>query len=612
MRIVSLVALGSFALTWPAQPVNAQALGAIFHGKGTGVFVHNPEAQNFLYSLSLNSENTFLDFQAVEVQAKPSNNTAVAVTGYGTTPSVWCAMASGTCVNYGEYLISKNVTVPVANNTMLAASLYLKDIGYRVTYEDITGSLRQLTYANDTKTGVQNWNDGAKIDNFTVQHGYALATTYASPTNISALRESLYVVGDQGITSLEATIDNVNVTNSIHDKKTWSVGIPIPILSLLNFVPGVTHLATIDYHKSLVNFLNYFQEETVTKSLLRRWQMGFYVDNNSTLQLIRDQDGKNWFPEPQQNKTCWPKAVSPNAPIAAVASRNISDKSAYVYYRSGQSIVQAHIVDQDWQAAIRIHGLPPTPQQAQQHEFERRVRIGAGSGVSAAVVVIITLTTFALHQRKIRARKAKARNIKKQDSIYGFDDSVPGENRFKAELNGEPAQIMELDHDPECLLLHQLQARRLVELRGGIPREIDGEEMGRGELNVDNQVREMYAGPFTCTCELDGRVIYEMECPLPELSGVEGDMKSPTILKEGEIKVESIGGVKDQAILDEKEVEIESLEGLKDEAMIHEEIGKTNSTIVLENETTKEDELPEVMEQRKCRDKDTQVEKGEL
>lgn len=70
---------------------------------------------------------------------------------------------------------------------------------------------------------------------------------------------------------------------------------------------------------------------------------------------------------------------------------------------------------------------------------------------------------------------------------------------------------MELDHDPECLLLHQLQQVRLHELRAGIPVELQSSEARIFELD----------GVF-CGCELDHDVRYELPSPtcLEKESGV--------------------------------------------------------------------------------------------
>jgi hypothetical protein len=97
-----------------------------------------------------------------------------------------CAYQSGLCVNYGEHNISSNVSIPVSPKTRLSAALFLTDVGYRVTYEDMNGSVRQLSYANSTKGVITPWADGKPISNFTVMDGYALATTYTVRTNATA------------------------------------------------------------------------------------------------------------------------------------------------------------------------------------------------------------------------------------------------------------------------------------------------------------------------------------------------------------------------------------------------------------------------------------------
>ena len=130
-----------------------------------------------------------------------------------------CSYASGICVNYGEHIISSNVTTPVSPNTSLAAALFSKDIGYRVTYQDIHGSIRQLAYANNTQGIVTNWADGNFTGNLTVPDGGAIATTYVSPSNVTGIREVLYAVGEGEVKSSKAVVENK--TNSIHDQKVW-------------------------------------------------------------------------------------------------------------------------------------------------------------------------------------------------------------------------------------------------------------------------------------------------------------------------------------------------------------------------------------------------------
>ena len=59
--------------------------------------------------------------------------------------------------------------------------------------------------------------------------------------------------------------------------------------------------------------------------------------------------------------------------------------------------------------------------------------------------------------------------------------------------------MSELDHDPECVLLHQLALIRRFECEAGIPVEIEGKEKERPELDG-----------CTCRCEMDAAVVCEL------------------------------------------------------------------------------------------------------
>ncbi|KAH9211247.1 hypothetical protein DL95DRAFT_392577, partial [Leptodontidium sp. 2 PMI_412] len=52
-----------------SHPANTQALGSFYFGRGAGVVVHKPGADNFLYSI--NSAKGFGDMLPIEVEAKP-------------------------------------------------------------------------------------------------------------------------------------------------------------------------------------------------------------------------------------------------------------------------------------------------------------------------------------------------------------------------------------------------------------------------------------------------------------------------------------------------------------------------------------------------------------
>ncbi|KAH6696707.1 hypothetical protein BKA61DRAFT_682918 [Leptodontidium sp. MPI-SDFR-AT-0119] len=508
-----------------SHPANTQALGSFYFGRGAGVVVHKPGADNFLYSI--NSAKGFGDMLPIEVEAKPMNGTAIACTGYSGPTSVYgqvfyqsvnsslaflffkCSYASGICVNYGEHIISSNVTTPVSPNTKLAAALFSKDIGYRVTYQDIHGSIRQLAYANNTQGVVTNWADGNLTGDLTVPDGYAISTTYVSPSNTTRIRETIYAADEGGVRLSSAVVQNK--TNSIHDQKTWAEGPSTP--NLPSFVPSLAYLATLTYNS---------------------WDCIFYIDSTSHLQFMRSTDGgTSWSLQPQMDLSSWPLADTPNAPLAASSSFNTTDASAYIYYQSGGKVIQARIRNALWEPAQAVQAPPngtfispnnvPSPDTSNtknSSDATLKIKIGAGTGVGIAFLLVLAVLGCHFRRARIAARRATATAIEKPDSIFGVGDNGSSECGFtgKAELSGRPTERVELDHDPECQLLHQLQARRLGELRGVVPWELEGGvrcAVQRGELD---------AGLCTCTCELDGgrKVFYELASPVSEL-GCEGD-----------------------------------------------------------------------------------------
>ncbi len=109
--------------------------------------------------------------------------------------------------------------MPVSPKTKLAAALFSNNIGYRVTYQDTHGSLRQLAYANSSRGVVTDWADGNLTGNFTVPEGYALATSIRKPTNITSQREIVYQVMVDGVQPIISSTDNKTMT--IHDQKAW-------------------------------------------------------------------------------------------------------------------------------------------------------------------------------------------------------------------------------------------------------------------------------------------------------------------------------------------------------------------------------------------------------
>ena len=106
---------------------------------------------------------------------------------------------------------------------------------------------------------------------------------------------------------------------------------------------------------------------------------------------------------------------------------------------------------------------------------------------------------------------------RQQDSTTPEEDSISEFKRdekeqpgivIKAELDGEGKTITELDHDPDCQLLHQLAKYRQYEVEGEIPVELQNSEAIKPELEG------------LCKCELDASVRYELESPVFEKNEV--------------------------------------------------------------------------------------------
>lgn len=89
-----------------------------------------------------------------------------------------CQFATGVCDPYKNAIISNNVSVPVSSNTGLAAAIFQQDQGYRVTYEDARGTIRQLAYANTTSGLLYQWEDGKAIGGLTSSDSHALSYTW--------------------------------------------------------------------------------------------------------------------------------------------------------------------------------------------------------------------------------------------------------------------------------------------------------------------------------------------------------------------------------------------------------------------------------------------------
>lgn len=133
-----------------------------------------------------------------------------------------CAYESGICINYDEMSISTQVTIAVHPETKLSAALLGNDLGYRITYQDIHGSIRQLSYANSTKGIVTSWADGALVTNSTGMTGklVGLSTVFVRVTNTTAPLQTIYPLIDGDIHSM--TEDKIyNISQLTHN---WSAG----------------------------------------------------------------------------------------------------------------------------------------------------------------------------------------------------------------------------------------------------------------------------------------------------------------------------------------------------------------------------------------------------
>jgi hypothetical protein len=222
------------------------------------------------------------------------------------------------------------------------------------------------------------------------------------------------------------------------------------------------------------------------------------------LQYVRSTDGgQTWSPQPRMDATVWPLADQPNAPLAAATSVNASDNSASIYYTSGRKLIQATITNTTWlpfslvEAPAAKSNTTALTTATPHPGSTSNIKIGAAVGASFVVsVAIVAILVWRFHRKK---RVVAA--TEKPDSIYELrgQESSSCEYTGKPELHGEPANITELDHDPECLLLHQLQQIRHYELRAGIPVELQNSEARRPELDG-----------ALCRCELDASVRYEL------------------------------------------------------------------------------------------------------
>ena len=122
--------------------------------------------------------------------------------------------------------------------TGLSVALLSTNFGYRVTYEDMHGSVRQLSYSNTTKGVVTyvcdeqkilvlrfhtpctdfrcQWADGVLVKNGTAGKSSALATTYLpSPNDTVPAQQTIYqVANNQIFASINKNSTFINQTSS--------------------------------------------------------------------------------------------------------------------------------------------------------------------------------------------------------------------------------------------------------------------------------------------------------------------------------------------------------------------------------------------------------------
>ncbi|KAH8589718.1 hypothetical protein B0O99DRAFT_332455 [Bisporella sp. PMI_857] len=485
--------------------VSAQGLAALYTSSGnrTGqiIAVQDPSTSGFLCNSY--SSTGYSSPQSVPVTTVPKNGTAVAIAGYSNSFSIYgylfyqaakggvmlvvvkCSYASGLCVNYQERNITVNATVPVHQNTRLTASLISTWGGFRVNYEDAYGSIRQVSYANSTSEGgtLTDWADGELVGNATGTENHAFSSAYIK-TNLTIAPSSqmVYQISNGQIKTLTNTIYKnwTNETSQLWTSIT-SERTNLPFLPLANATfASVRHLD---------------------------WYCLFYVGTNKQLQFMRSTDGgQNWSAEPPMGASTWPAADEPNAPIAAIKTGN----SSAVFYSSGKKIVQLNLTDQNWLPYTVVEPtvipanttsnttIPQINPPKQNSDPIKRPEVIGGIAAGSAVFIILVLVLGWLFYRK--KSKSKAVKILDSEDEEKSRDSSDYDYSGKAELHGE-SDINELDHDPECLLLHQLQLRRHFELLAKIPVELDGS---------------------TCRCEIDTCIRHE----LPTCSGKDEDTRS--------------------------------------------------------------------------------------
>lgn len=203
------------------------------------------------------------------------------------------------------------------------------------------------------------------------------------------------------------------------------------------------------------------------------------------------------------------------------------------------------VVDAVVSSNITIPTNPPAPIQPAPKDT-KTVKIAASTAASAAFLFIVAIVAWCMLRKK---------KVVPNIESHGNSDWKGSESDFsgKPELDGHALYIHELDHDPECMLLHQLQLIRMYELRGEIPVEIEGCEVGRFELDHT-----------LCKCEMDAAIV----CELPAWIEKE-DEKEKEERREGEPIAECSendnGKVKEVVVEEAKELPTWSWDILKRE-----------------------------------------------
>jgi hypothetical protein len=218
---------------------------------------------------------------------------------------------------------------------------------------------------------------------------------------------------------------------------------------------------------------------------------------NRHLQFVLSTDTQeSWTVQPQQNTSKWPLADAPNAPLSGTASSNSTDFSIYLHYFSGQKMIQVRMSDYNWQP-FSIVGPPDNKTVPANGTANLNPNSDSPlklKPVEIAAVILGSIGFLAsLFIVGMYFDRKKDNNTAKSmiDSTIGRENAASISTPYigKAELHGED-DIIELDHDPGCLLLHQLQLRRKHELGAPIPVELDSS---------------------LCQCELSTTVRYELD-----------------------------------------------------------------------------------------------------